>query len=78
MYSSVLLLKNIVLQSTLATYLAYLPTIRMPLGYSPASRPFYCGTDIFYLGNSRKILGDSHILLEANLLSLRVTAHILG
>ncbi len=59
-------------EDTLATYLAYLPTIRIPLGYSPTSRPFYCGTTIFYLGFSRKNLGDSQILLEANLLSLRL------
>ena len=59
-------------EDTLATYLAYLPTIRIPLGYSSASRPLYCGTTIFYLGFSRKNLGDSQILLEANLLSLRI------
>ena len=59
-------------EDTLATYLAYLPTIRIPLGYSSTSRSLYCGTAIFYLGFSRKNLGDSKILLEANLLSLRI------
>jgi hypothetical protein len=65
-------MRTITHEDTLATYLAYLPPIRIPLGYSPASRPLYCGTTIFYLGFSRKNLGDSQILLEANLISLRI------
>jgi hypothetical protein len=56
-------LRTITHWDTFATYLAYLPSIRVPLGYSPASRLFYCGTNIFILGFSRRTLGDSQILL---------------